>query len=208
MWEEALVLTIGLTGGIGSGKSTVAGFLAEMGARVIDADLVGHEVYAPRRPAWARIVAEFGHDVVAPDGTIDRKKLGQRVFSDSAALRRLNAIVHPAMAEEIRERISHLRSADAGAPVVLEAAVLIEAGWKRLVDEVWVVVTSREQAIDRVVASRGLERAEVERRIENQLSDEERSRSADCVIRNTGSPAELRAEVEQLWKTRIGPARA
>lgn len=203
MWKDACVLVIGLTGGIGSGKSTVAGILSELGARVIDADLVGHEIYRPGTPAWSRIVTEFGQDVVAPDGTIDRKKLGQRVFSDRAGLTRLNAIVHPLMAEEIRRRIASLRMADARGPIVLEAAVLIEAGWKDLVDEVWVVSTSRDQAIERVISSRGLGRAEVERRLENQLRDDDRTQAANVVIRNTGSRDELRAEVERLWKILI-----
>ena len=206
MWKDAWMRTIGLTGGIGSGKSTVAGILAELGAQRIDADLIGHEIYRPGKPAWGRIVAEFGNDVVARDGTIDRRKLGERVFSDPASLRRLNSIVHPLMAEEIHERITRLRSVDTRSPVVLEAAVLIEAGWSQLVDEIWVVITSRDQAIERVVASRGLQRTEVEQRLENQLSDEERARVADRVIRNTGSLAELRAEIERIWKEQIGPA--
>jgi dephospho-CoA kinase len=201
------VITIGLTGGIGCGKSAAAAILAELGAVLIDADKVGHEVYEPGKPCWDALVDAFG-DIVAPDGTIDRKKLGARVFSDPSALKRLNAIVHPRIADEINERIRYLRSRGIEAPIVVEAAVLIEAGWQWLVDEIWVITSSREQAVDRVVATRGLSREEVERRIGNQISETERTRDADCVIGNDGSLAELRAEIERCWRARVAPAQS
>jgi dephospho-CoA kinase len=195
---------IGLTGGIGSGKSTVAAMLGELGALVIDADKIGHEVYLPGTEGFRRVVDAFGADVVAPDGTIDRRRLGARVFADPAALARLNALVHPLIGDEIRGRIQtalaakESATADAARPIVIEAAIMLEAGW-RFFDRIWVVVVSREVAIARVTASRGLARHEVEQRIDAQLSNEERRRIADLVIENDGTIAELRAKVEAAW---------
>ncbi|MGH7857011.1 MAG: dephospho-CoA kinase, partial [Candidatus Binatia bacterium] len=198
------VLTIGLTGGIGSGKSSVTQVLRELGAHVIDADRIGHEVYRPGSAGWSAVAEAFGPEIVAADGTIDRTKLGRRVFSDPAALKRLNALVHPLIADEVRRQIDELRSRGLGAPVVVEAAVLLEARWDELVDEVWVVVATPELAVDRVVRDRGLRAEEVERRILSQLTDEERLAAADCIIRNTGSLGELRSEVERTWAARCG----
>jgi dephospho-CoA kinase len=199
--------TIGLTGGIGSGKSTVAALLAERGARVIDADRIGHEVYRPGSEAFTRVVDAFGREIVAPDGTIDRPALGAIVFRDPAALARLNAIVHPLIAAEAARRITAARADGFTGPVVIEAAVLLEAGWRPLVDRLWVVSVRPETAIERVAASRGLSRDEVARRLAAQLPDAERRRAADLVIDNDGSPAELRAKVEEAWRT-LGASRS
>ena len=188
---------IGLTGGIGSGKSTVAAILAGLGAHVIDADKIGHEVYRPGTEGFARVVAAFGPGVVAADGTIDRRALGAIVFADAAARGRLNAIVHPLIGTELTARLA---VAPGGAPLVIEAALLLEAGWTPLVDRVWVVSVRPETAIARVVASRGLNRAEVERRLAAQMTDDARRRLADVVIENEGSPEELRARVEEAWR--------
>jgi dephospho-CoA kinase len=192
---------IGLTGGIGSGKSTVAAMLAELGAVVIDADKIGHEIYLPGSEGFRRVVEAFGAEMVATDGTIDRRRLGARVFGDPAALARLNTLVHPLIGDEIRRRIqSALASGDPAAhPLVIEAAIMLEAGW-RFFDRIWVVVVSREVAIARVTASRGLARPEVEQRIDAQISNEERRRIADVVIENDGTMAELRAKVEAVWR--------
>lgn len=192
---------IGLTGGIGSGKSTVASILAELGARVIDADRIGHEVYRPGTPGFARVVEAFGRGVVAADGTIDRQALGAIVFADAAARARLNAIVHPLIGAELGTRVAAGQSGPPAAPLVIEAAIMLEAGWRAMVDRVWVVSVGRETAIARVAASRGLSRAEVERRLDAQMADAERRRLADLVIENDGTPAELRAQVEAAWRT-------
>ncbi len=188
---------IGLTGGIGSGKSTVAAILAELGARVVDADKIGHEVYVPGTEGFVRVVEAFGRGVVAADGTIDRRALGAIVFADPGARARLNAIVHPLIAAELGRRLA--AAGGPGTPHVVEAAVLIEAGWRSLVDRLWVVSVNRETAIARVMASRGLPRAEVERRLDVQMPDAERRRLADLVIDNDGTPAALRAKVEAAW---------
>jgi dephospho-CoA kinase len=193
------VKTIGLTGGIGSGKTTVAQLLEELGAAVIHADTVGHEVYRPDSEGWRRVTAAFGLGILAPDRSIDRKKLGGIVFSDPHALERLNGIVHPLIFAEIRRRLESLRTAGHTRPIVVEAAVLIEANWLSLVDEVWLVVASTPAVIDRVRNQRGLSTDEVSARVDAQLSDGERRRYAHVVIENTGSLDELKERVRAAW---------
>jgi len=195
---------IGLTGGIGSGKSTVSAMLAELGARVVDADKIGHFVYRPESDGFRAVVDAFGPGVVAPDGTIDRAKLGAIVFGDPAARARLNAIVHPLIGQELAARLAAARDDGYDGPVVVEAAVLIEAGWRPLVDKLWVVSIDREKAIDRVVASRGVSRAEVERRMDAQLPDAARRREADLVIENSDGLDALRTQVEAAWRSVAG----
>jgi dephospho-CoA kinase len=194
---------IGLTGGIGSGKSTVAAMLGELGAHVIDADKVGHDVYLPGTEGFRRVVDAFGPEIVGADGTIDRPRLGARVFADPAELRRLNALVHPLIGDEIRRRMMAVLEKSDGRPIVVEAAIMLEAGW-RFFDQIWVVVVSRETAITRVTASRGLSRTDVECRIDAQMSNDERRRAATVVIENDGPLDALRAQVEARWRTLCG----
>ena len=194
--------TVGLTGGIGSGKSTVARVLADLGADVIDADRVGHSVYAAGTEGWKRVVVAFGSEIVAADGSIDRKRLGSRVFGNPGELARLNAIVHPLISSVIQREIQTRRAGGANVPVVVEAAVLLEAGWQTLVDEVWLVVADRKAVVTRVHAQRQLEPAAIEARIASQLSDDERRRYAHVVIENNGTVDELRRRVEELWRER------
>ena len=191
--------TIGLTGGIGSGKSAVSAMLGELGAWVIDADKVGHDIYRPDMEAWRQVVAAFGAEILAADRSIDRKKLGGIVFGNDEALARLNAIVHPLMFDEIGRRIAAKRAAGFRRPIVVEAAVLIEANWLPLTDVVWVVETPRAAVVARVAAQRGLPARDIEARIASQLSDAERRRHADLVIRNGGSLEALRRQVETAW---------
>jgi dephospho-CoA kinase len=191
---------IGLTGGIGSGKSTVSAMLADLGARVVDADKIGHFVYRPASEGFRAVVEAFGREVVAADGTIDRARLGAIVFADPEARARLNAIVHPLIGAELAARIAAARDDGYEGPVVVEAAILIEAGWRAIVDQLWVVSVKRETAIARVVGSRNMSRADVERRIDTQLSDAERRRQADVVIENDGDVDALRAQVEAAWR--------
>ncbi|TMA45406.1 MAG: dephospho-CoA kinase [Deltaproteobacteria bacterium] len=195
---------IGLSGGIGAGKSTVATMLAEWGAHVIDADRVGHDVYRPGTEGFRQVTEAFGTRVVAPDGTIDRRALGGIVFGDPRALARLNAILHPLIVAELGPRIAAARRASVSRPIVVEAAILAEAGWRTLFDRLWVVTARPENAIARVVTSRGMAREEVERRLAAQMPDAERRRLADVVIENDGTPAELCAEVERAWQTLAG----
>ena len=191
---------IGLTGGIGSGKTTVAGILAELGADVLDSDKVGHDVYRPGTDGFRQVTEAFGRDIVAADGTIDRRKLGARVFGDPDALRRLNAIVHPLIGLAVRAWLQQAQAEPNTMPIVIEAAVLMEAGWQ-FFDEVWVVIVEPETAIARVMASRGMTADEVRSRLVVQMSNEERVRRANRVIDNDGTPAELRARVEEAWRT-------
>jgi len=193
---------IGLTGGIGSGKSTVARMLAELGADVIDTDKVGHEVYRPGTEGFRQVVDAFGLDVVAGDGTIDRRALAARVFADPEALRRLNAIVHPLIGLAVRDWLVRMQDAPEKTPIVVEAPVLMEAGW-RFFDEVWVVIVAPETAVARVTASRDMTADEVRRRIDAQLSNEARVKLADRVFENDGTLEELRGQVEAAWRTLV-----
>ena len=194
------MLTIGVMGGIGSGKSTVTAMLAELGAPVIDADKVGHAIYAPDGPAYPDMIAAFGERILADDRTIDRKKLGPIVFADPAALKRLNAIVHPKMFTRMREMIKAMRTGGEHKPIVVEAAILIEANWQPLFNEIWLVMASRERVIERVERDRGLKPEQTEARIKAQLSDDERSKHATLVINNDGSLETLRAQVTEIWR--------
>ena len=189
---------VGLTGGIGSGKSTVAAILAELGAHVIDADKIGHEVYRPGTEGFRAVVDAFGTGIVGADGTIDRRTLGAIVFADVAARMRLNALVHPVIGREIARRIEAARAEER--PIVIEAALLLEAGWRPLIDQVWLVAVPRETAIARLMTSRGLTRVEVERRLDAQMTDAARRPLADVVIENDGSPEALRTQVESAWR--------
>lgn len=194
---------IGLTGGIGSGKSTVAAMLAELGADVIDTDKVGHDVYRPGTEGFRQVVAAFGNDVVAPDGTIDRRSLAAKAFADPDALKRLNAIVHPLIGLAVRDWLLRAQAEPRATPIVVEAPVLMEAGW-RFFDEVWVVVVEPETAFARVTGSRDMAADEVRRRLAAQMSNDERARLADRVIRNDGDLGALRAEVEAAWRAVTG----
>jgi dephospho-CoA kinase len=189
--------TIGLTGGIGSGKSTVAQLLGARGAAFVSADLVGHRSYRKGTPTYERLVEAFGDEIIGADGEIDRQKLGRRVFADPEERRRLNDIVWPAMAEMMARDLDEFR-AKGTQVTVLEAAILLEAGWQWLVDEVWVVVATTQTAIGRLEAA-GMDREHAEARIRSQLSNEERIFQADVVIENNGSTAELEKTVEALW---------
>ena len=189
---------IGLTGGIGSGKSTVSQILCELGASVLDADKVGHQCYQPDTEAWQAVVDAFGQEIVAPDKNIDRKKLGAIVFGDPEELNRLNRIMHPRMYDMMAVQIEAYRR-DGVEVVVLEAALLFEAGWTPLVDDIWVTVASEPTVVLRVKERTGLPEEQIRSRIRSQLSVEERTKNADMVINNDGSVDELRVKVEALW---------
>ena len=201
--------TIGLTGGIGSGKSTVSQLLGELGAFVIDADKVGHEIYLPGKEAWKQVTAAFGQDILAPDQTIDRKKLGAIVFGSDDARKKLNSIVHPLMFKDIDLRIKEKRADGFTKPIVVEAAILIEANWLPLADEVWLIVTNKNAVIERVASQRGLSAKDTEARIASQLSDAERRKYATLVIENDGSLEDLKKKVQTAWSrisTRVPPS--
>ncbi|HEX2276597.1 MAG TPA: dephospho-CoA kinase [Candidatus Tectomicrobia bacterium] len=190
---------IGLTGGIGAGKSTVTQVLEELGAAVIDADKVGHQIYLPELPAWREIVETFGREVLHADRTINRQALGKIVFADPETLRTLNRIVHPKMFERMAELIAELRARGGMEAIVIEAAILIEANWQPLADQIWLVVASEPVVIERLAKQRNLSPEQARTRIAAQLSDEERLKHAQVVIRNDGSPDEVRTAVQLAW---------
>lgn len=196
------MMVIGLTGGIGTGKSEVARILKDLGAVIINADQVGHRAYTPHTEAWNEIVKAFGEGILQPNGEIDRKQLGAIVFGDPGQLARLNQIMHPRMARMVSEEIEKLREEGAAA-VVVEAAVLIEAGWDQLVDEVWTTESPEETVVDRLIARNGLNRAEVVKRIQAQMSSEARSARSQVVVGNSADLASLKNTVRNLWETRV-----
>jgi len=193
------MVVIGVTGNIGSGKSTVCRILARLGARVIDADRLAHEAYKPHSQTWQALVDLFGQDIVRPDGKIDRRKLGQMVFSDPNALAQLNRLVHPEAYRLAQERIADYRSEGAKA-VALEATLLIEAGWRDLVDRLWVVVAPQAVVVQRVKEQQGLGEPQVLGRLKSQMPAEEKTEYADAVIYNDGSLERLESRVAELWR--------
>lgn len=192
------MITIGLTGGIGSGKSTVSAMLAQRGAYVLSADQVGHEAYLPQGPAWQEVVAAFGPDILGPAGDIDRQRLGTIVFADPAALARLNAIMHPKMYRMMEERLAGLRMR--AIPVaVVEAALLFEAKWTPLVDRIWVTWAPEAVVVERLCRRNNVEPEEARRRMASQMPPEEKVRQAHVVIDTNCSLEELERRVADLW---------
>lgn len=185
---------IGLTGGIASGKSTVATFFRDRGVPIIDADVLGHRTYEPGTATYRSVIEAFGEDVVAAGGAIDRRVLGEKVFGMPEELARLTAIVWPGIRELAAAELAELESE--GRPlVVLEAAVLLEAEWQDLVDEVWVIVVEPDVAVRRLASRNGLNESAARARIESQLSNAERIARADVVIENNATLDDLKVEV-------------
>jgi dephospho-CoA kinase len=195
-----VVSVIGVTGGIGSGKSTASQILGELGATIIDADQVGHKIYLPDTPGWREIVEAFGADVLAPDRTVDRAKLGPIVFAAPEALETLNKITHGKIYSFIQGQIDYIGQHQLADIVVVEAAILLEAKWESLVDQLWVVAASVDVVIDRLQTYKNFTEEQARARIAAQLSNEERMARADQVIWNNHGLAELREAVETAWR--------
>lgn len=187
---------LGLTGGIGSGKSTVARMLAERGAVVVDADQIARELVEPGGAALAELVTEFGPRILQADGSLSRGELASMAFSDPRATERLNAIMHPLIGAEAQRRINDEPEA---AVVVYDMPLLVETGQADLVDVVVVVDVPEAVQLDRAVRLRGLDEADVRRRMSVQASREERLARADVVIDNSGSLPQTHEQVDQLW---------
>ncbi|GMV85247.1 MAG: dephospho-CoA kinase [Dehalococcoidia bacterium] len=197
---------IGLTGGIASGKSTVTRFFLDRGVPVIDADILGHRTYDPGTETFEAVVRAFGPELVAPDGSIDRKVLGSRVFGKPEELKRLTDIVWPGIRKLASQALAEYEAAG-NSVAVLEAAVLFEAGWEDLVDEVWVVVVEPELAVERLGARNGLDPEAARARINSQLSNAERMARADVVIENNSSLEALETRIQEAWNQLQGRLR-
>ena len=191
---------IGLTGGIGSGKSTVSQYLAELGATIIDADKVGHEALT-RADVKKDIAVAFGREVFGPDGEVDRKKLGPVVFGSPEALAKLNHIMHRRMRTMMEDRLAQYKKQGVGV-VVMEAAVLLEtdADWDKLVDEIWVTVSSEATVIKRMKDQRGMTEEQTKARIGAQMSNEQRIKRAKVVIHNDGNLDAAKKTVKKQWE--------
>ena len=196
---------IGLTGRIGSGKSTVSQYLAELGAVIIDADKVAHEALSPDNEIGRNVITEFGQDILTPDGKIDRQELGEIVFNNPEALSRLTKIMHPPMYNMVKAKLEEYERQGVD-EVVLEAPLLIEADWTPLVHEVWVTVAPEATVLRRIKEKNGLPEQETRKRIHAQLSNEDRTKHAHVVIDTDCSLDELKNRVLGVWmrnKTRF-----
>ncbi len=197
---------IGLTGGIASGKSTAARHLETRGALMIDADKLGHRAYEPDTDAFRKVVQAFGDDIVGEDGQIDRRALGGKVFGNPDELDRLTGIVWPEIRKMALAEIDAARIEGKTKAVVLEAAVLLEAGWQDIVDEVWVVYVQREQAIARAMARDGLDEAAVSNRIDAQMTNAQRLELGDVAFENATTPEALCERIDERWAQMMAQA--
>jgi dephospho-CoA kinase len=200
------MLTVGLTGGIGSGKSAVAAELAAYGATVVDADAIAREVVEPGTPGLEAVVAEFGDRVLTPDGRLDRPRLGEIVFADEASLTRLNAIVHPLVGERSAQLMEEAVASGVEV-VVYDVPLLVENGLGPLYDLVVVVDAPDAVRVERVTANRGMPREQVEARIRAQADRDTRLAAADLVVDNSGTREELTERVAELWRELLKRAR-
>ncbi|MEO9255196.1 MAG: dephospho-CoA kinase [Tepidiformaceae bacterium] len=190
---------IGLTGGIASGKSTVAHFFREHDIPVIDADILGHRTYEPGSDTFDAVVRAFGDDLVAPDGTINRQVLGGKVFGKPDELKKLTDIVWPGIRRLASQDLAEFETGG-NELVVLEAAVLFEAGWQDLADEIWVVVVDPELAVERLAIRNKMPADAARARIASQLSNDERVAQADVVIENNNDLAALETRIQKAWE--------
>ena len=188
-----------LTGGLASGKSTAVKHLADKGAEIIDADILGHQAYNPGTAAFDDVISTFGEDVRGDDGQIDRKVLGGKVFGKPEELRKLTDIVWPEIRRLAELELAAIADRDPEAIVVLEAAVLFEAGWEDIGEEIWVLTVDRETAIARSMARDNAPRDEVERRLDSQLSNEVRTSRADVVVTNESDVAAMLKQINSAF---------
>ena len=196
------MITVGLTGGIATGKSLVSQLLEEHGAFVINADLIAHELYNPGTIGFNSLISHFGDTILDLNGTIDRKKLASIVFTRKHEMDNLNTIMHPLIYDEIKKIMSDLSNKKYPV-VVVEAAVLIEAGWQDLFDQIWVVSSDMETVISRLNVRNGLSREESLKRINSQIHPKDRNKYADIVIENNGNTGILSSRIKELWADKL-----
>lgn len=194
-------MIVGITGGIGTGKSTASRILGELGVTVIDVDRVFHQMLVPGDPVFEAIVKEFGPRYLNPDGTLNRRRLGTMVFSHPEKLRLLGTITHPAVKERVTALVKETRSK--GEDGVIDHPLLFETKMENLADEVWVVAAPEEVQTARIMKRNNLSREEALKRIKAQMPLEEKIARADVVIDNSGEVKELKEKVINLWKERI-----
>jgi dephospho-CoA kinase len=193
------MLRVGLTGGLASGKSFVGEALANLGCHLVEADQLGHEVLMPGAEAFGPVVREFGPGVLAPDGTVDRSRLAAEVFDRPERLAKLNSLVHPPVIRREEKILRELEASDPGGIAVMEAAILIETGSYRRFDRIILVVTTREQQVERAVG-RGLSREEALARIDRQMPLEEKRKYADYVIDTSGEKEDTLRQVREVYR--------
>lgn len=197
---------IGLTGGIASGKSTVSSYLKELGAIIVDADIVAREIVEKGQPALKEIIDYFGKEVLLSDGALNRKSLGNIVFSDPQKLQVLNKITHKRIIENIEEKIKHYRHLDNVKAIFIDAALLIEMKMNFLTDEIWLVTTSKEIQLKRLMLRDNLSFDEAINRINSQMSLEQKKEVSDVIIDNSGDYDYLKQQVNDLYNSVFGGA--
>lgn len=193
-------VVIGLTGGIACGKSTIAKILKRLGAVIIDADKEAKRLLNPNGSAWTALVKEFGTEILNPDQSINRRRLGNMVFGNTEMLAKLNSITHPGVIKVISEKIQRYREESRWPAIVLDAPLLFEVGAEKLVDVVWVVSVDRKTQIDRLMNRDKIDHIQALQRIEAQMPLAEKEARADAVINNIGSRRETREAVLSLWQ--------
>lgn len=199
---------IGLTGNIGSGKSSVAAYLRTLGAKVVDTDQVARQVVEPGSPALVELVAAFGPDILNPDKTLNRTRTAEIVFNEPRAREILNKIIHPPILAHVADCIERHRKLEPQVPaLVIEAPLLIEVGMHHMVDEVWVVVAEEETMLQRVTRRDGVETAHARNRLAAQMPQAEKIRHAHRVIDNNGDPENFKQQLDKLWHTVVEPGK-
>ena len=194
------MLIVGLTGGVASGKTTVSNVLKEEGAYLIEADQIARELVQPRSPTWEELIRVFGNDILEKDGSIHRKKLAAKVFSDPGQRNLLNQILHPRIKEEIGRRIKEIRQKAPDAIVVFDAPLLIETGDHRKMDKVIVITSTEKQQIERLREREGASEEDARKILSSQIPLEEKLKVADFIIRNEGSLEEMRRRAKEVFQ--------
>ena len=195
-------MIVGLTGGIVGGKSTVASMFKDLGAKIVDADKLGHSVILPHRPAWKKIIRLFGKDILRNDLTIDRGRLGKIVFTNQTLLKKLNEITHPEMIKLIKKEINLARNKTHNQEkiLIIAAALIYEAKIDRLMDKIIAVYIDEDEQIKRIIKRNNLSKEEALQRIKSQMPMKEKVKMADYVIDNSNSLDETKKQVEKIWK--------